>query len=418
MDPELIEYFNEIDSMLSTKEEPVDIFLVSDKFNITIQQSKYLLNNFITQEELLKQYNVIFSADILEGEKVKTLIIPSFSHKLREVLQLKEDLLNFGVFAIYRIEQVNLLNDYSVFCQSNKIIREIEVIKKVEDKQDFRNPYSVKKPIVTGVTSNMVPNKVVNNAPMFGRTTANISGANSIFSKMCSNKLSMMKNDTIDEKSSKETLDHTTEINNEFSSNIDDTIGGFGSLKRKNINDEESKLTKTKLDTTKLSNLTSLAEINTNDPYNASYDIAVEGEMIDSNGRRKIKKVRRIKKTYHTRDENGCLKTVEEWMDEEYWTEDIYSVKPARREPVTKSNEAKKKAKIEQAKEQKKTKEKEKEKVKVKVKEEEKEKDKDKSKEKNKDKSKDKESKNKNKGGRKPAKKKNPQQSLFSFMIK
>jgi len=50
--------------------------------------------------------------------------------------------------------------------------------------------------------------------------------------------------------------------------------------------------------------------------------------MVDSTGRRKVRKVRKVKKTNNFIDEKGYMRTVDEWVEEEYWVEEAYSVKP------------------------------------------------------------------------------------------
>ena len=151
MDPRLLEHFREITNILKNREEPVDVFLISEKFKISIKQAKLLLNNFISQKNLLSEYNVIFSAEIISENKLKTVLVPSFSHKLKEIMALKDNLIHLGVFAVYKKEQVNLLKDYSVFVHENRKFLQTEIIE-ISQQQNAN----------TGNSSNLAKNNVNN----------------------------------------------------------------------------------------------------------------------------------------------------------------------------------------------------------------------------------------------------------------
>jgi hypothetical protein len=139
MDPRLLEHFNEITNILKNREEPVDIFLISEKFKISIKQAKLLLNNFISQKNLLAEYNVIFSAEILEENKLKTVLVPSFSPKLKEIIGLRDNLVHLGVFAVYKKEQVNLLKDYSVFVHEYKKVVQTEITQQEKENRNIQS---------------------------------------------------------------------------------------------------------------------------------------------------------------------------------------------------------------------------------------------------------------------------------------
>jgi hypothetical protein len=370
MNTRLIENFKEITNLLNNRSEPVDVFLISEKLNMSVQQAKSLLNCFIAQNELLKEYNVIFSADILEGHKVKTLLIPSFSPKIKEVLQLKEGLLNFGVFAIYKTEQVNLLNDYSVFCHENKIIKEINVSQKIEVQKAKKNETIP----ITNITSSVKTSNPVNsvNIPVNNKTTTvksnnSVSSTNSNLSKMFTNKVSVTKNETIAEKNDNNSVSFEllNELSNEANSRVSNTDqfgeenyydGGVSTidkiyatttyqvhsdtgsgLKRKNVREDEAKPSKVKKDVSTINyNTISEVEIEEEKPkidaqpnkHPVTTSLPQESiEMVDSTGRRKVRKVRKVKKTNNFIDEKGYMRTVDEWVDEEYWVEEAYSVK-------------------------------------------------------------------------------------------
>lgn len=163
MDPRLLEHFREITNILKNREEPVDVFLISEKFKISIKQAKLLLNNFISQKNLLAEYNLIFSAEIISENKLKTVLVPSFSPKLKEIMALKDNLIHLGVFAVYKKEQVNLLKDYSVFVHENRKFLQTEIIE-ISQQQNAN----------TGNSSNLAKNNVNNTS------NNNITSINSI----------------------------------------------------------------------------------------------------------------------------------------------------------------------------------------------------------------------------------------------
>jgi len=130
MNSNYLEHFKQIQNILKNKQEPVNIIQLSKKLSLSIPESRVVLNLFSTQGNIFNDYIVIFSAEIIEEDKIKTIILPSFSTKLADIIDYDSyKLLNFGVFAICRKESNFLLKDFSVFCYENDIIENIKMIK-------------------------------------------------------------------------------------------------------------------------------------------------------------------------------------------------------------------------------------------------------------------------------------------------
>jgi hypothetical protein len=123
-----------------------------------------VLNLFSTQGNILNDYIVIFSAEIIEDDKIKTIILPSFSNKLSDIIDYDAyKLLNFGVFAICRKESNFLLKDFSVFCYENDIIENIKINKvgKKEHKPSTSSlPPTLKNSNQTNGDKNNLQNKI------------------------------------------------------------------------------------------------------------------------------------------------------------------------------------------------------------------------------------------------------------------
>jgi len=145
MDFQIIEHFKQISTLLKSRQEPVTIFQISKILHLSVSDSQYILNCFISQGNNLKEYIVIFSAEILEENKIKTVFIPSYSPKLNDILGGSiHKLLVFGVFAILKKVKDFELKDYSVFCYENEIIENIKVNKIIKQEKNSSSSNSTK----------------------------------------------------------------------------------------------------------------------------------------------------------------------------------------------------------------------------------------------------------------------------------
>lgn len=345
-DNQLLEHFKQIQNTLKNREEPVDIYKFAQKSNISIKQSKLLLNSFIEQTNALNDYIVIFSAQIITENKIKNIYFPSFSEKSEGVLS-SDNLLDFGVFAIYRKDKEFMLNDFSVFCHDNISVPNI-TLKSLDRKENkliangsHNSSNFSKKPAQT-VTSN----------PAAGN---NIKQSNHSSSSVTTNKLTNQKNENKLAKAfnNKVSISNPTEVKVYFEE-VDNTCGkikvdDYGEesyyggppvkreaatepgiqTKRKFVEDpelEQSLQSKKKKDLVNLgektvksegsNNVSGTSSINSNASINNNKNMQNEPPN-------KIKKTRRVKKTNTYIDEQtGYMRTVDEWEEEEYWTDE------------------------------------------------------------------------------------------------
>ena len=80
MNSNYLEHFKQIQNILKNRQEPVNVFQLSKKLSLSIPDCRVVLNLFSTQGNILNDYIVIFSAEIIEDDKIKTIILPSFSN--------------------------------------------------------------------------------------------------------------------------------------------------------------------------------------------------------------------------------------------------------------------------------------------------------------------------------------------------
>jgi hypothetical protein len=383
MDSKLLEHFNQITNILKNRQEPVNIFQISKKFNLSIPQSRLLLNHFSTQGNILNDYIIIFSAEILQENKIKTILFPSYSTKLHEIVEENSNnLLDFGVYAICKKDENFMLNDYSIFHHENEIVENIQIQKLTKKFNDGVNVNLVKKAksenkaVLKGSTNTNTNNNNINisvnninNKVIQAKSTGKIQTAFNKNNKNINNNhnnnnnnnnlpVESIKAEYVE--SNNNINNNNKDIKNEEECYYDNNTSMFGNSSSNNtkvkINYHKSKDTpnnilpepskrkrsndtiEEKFVTKKKNEIKSSDSINTNTNTNMmpidnneevehnitptpTNDIKVPEENID-NGPRKIKKVKKVKKTKTYLDEKGWLHTIDEWEDEEYWSDE------------------------------------------------------------------------------------------------
>jgi hypothetical protein len=407
MDPRLLEHFKEIHNILNNREEPIDIFSISNLFKITVNQAKILLNTFISQGNLLTDFITIFSAEIIFEDKIKTVLVPSYSNKLLEILNLKDNLLSFGVYAILRKEHTGILSDLSLLCHENGLIKNICVNVRENNEKSSNDKVKIENNKTNQIKGNNSTTKdnplLKNNIPIvksqghINKNNQSINKANakseSSLAKAFNNQIKISKekkNSFSSDEYGEENYYQSITTKNENGPSISSDLP---LASKRKIEPAPSTKSKTKLSKDKKihsqspsdsesdysdlnerkkfannrGNLCEIQESNENledhvkQPNNEEFDIEVNLDAhidayvdsktvenvvmtgnVDSisnesnkniinsaneNLPKKIKKIRRVRKT-NTYFDNGYMRTVDEWEDEEYWTDEKVKIIP------------------------------------------------------------------------------------------
>ena len=179
----LLQSFKEITNTLNNLENPVNIYDYAHEKNITINQSRYILNSYISKINDINNYFIIFRAEILEfdnlfsRQKIILKFLPSTSQELENITNLNPNqILDFGVFSIMLKKPEFVLNNYSVFSHEMRSVKNLNF----EEYPKINDNFSKNK--LTGIENNF------NNAISFDKKNASEKTSKNVSTTITTNK--------------------------------------------------------------------------------------------------------------------------------------------------------------------------------------------------------------------------------------
>ncbi len=377
-----LEQFKQIDNTLKNREEPITIFTIERDFEeFTIDKARELLSAYVSQDCVLNSLDILFTAEIIEFNRIKTLFIESKNQEMLEkVLTMGDDLIDFNVFAVCKKGSLDQMEcddnnknekDYWKFSYKNKVVKNIEVTTLSKDNFVGSVDNSKLKNGINSNNNNSAISKTAKNNSNFSKQnvdTKNSKYVNTNLSNDLNSNLSIngKKNATkpnpnpktisntntnTKDKVKSETLSNSNTSNNntpnvtpnitpdiKIESNSNLTPGEDGEFhydggvsintvaagKRKRDNDEDC------YTGDKKNKNTPAISVGKSSANSKNSDIKMESDSeisnISSNESKtvpkKVRKTRRIKKTNTYLDDKGYMRTIDEWEDEEYWTDE------------------------------------------------------------------------------------------------
>jgi hypothetical protein len=279
MENDLLNIFSEIQAILKFIEKPLTARQISKKFNLSALETRELLDRFIQQGDTLQQYLFVFTADVKTNKGLESMLIPSYSEQLEDVIN-DPGLLDLSVYAVWRKLPIV---DYSCLYNEPEIMNILEVGKSglsapvkqfgnISLKEQKKPPHKE----VIEFKSNIQEVKGEEGEYYYGEPVKQ--AANNI--ETCNTNLA--KTDSVEPDMPYQSIQTKIDIEQK-------------GKKRKTSEDSSSE----------------------------SVSLKRRKESDSSSGEpKKVLKTKKVKQTKSYVDEKGYLHTIDEWVDEEYWAEE------------------------------------------------------------------------------------------------
>lgn len=274
----LIEKMNKISEMIA-ETNIVTVNDLSETFNTSKIETTYFLNEFLVQTANFgNKYIIFFKAELASPKSIEIKIIPSYSPELESIIDNK-DIVSFGVFAITKKRDDFKMNDYTALCGKIEFISRYDLEKVEEIKKEITPKEEGSEKIEETQKNKSQPVKKEPN--------------NTQLSQKYNTKLNIIK-DNEDE----------------------NYYGGYKPQtkpKATHIQPNPQKKSRS-------SSRESVVNINSDKPFGLEdrMEIDTEPQIIP----KKVKKIRKVKKTQTYMNESGYMVTKDEWVDEEYFSDE------------------------------------------------------------------------------------------------
>ena len=271
----LIEKMNKISEIIA-ETNIVTINDLSEAFNISKIETTYLLNEFLVQTTNFgNKYIIFFKAEIVSPNSIEIKIIPSYSPELESIID-NQDVVSFGVFAITKKRDDFKMNDYTALCGKIEFISRYDLEKVETIKKEIipKEEESEKEEEVQKIKSQPVTKKPNNT------------------------QLSQKYNTTL----------------NIINDNEDENYyGGY----KPQTKPKASHIDQPK---SRSSSRDRVVNINSDKPFESEDKMEIDSEpqIIP----KKVKKIRKVQKTKTYMNESGYMVTKDEWVDEEYFSDE------------------------------------------------------------------------------------------------
>jgi hypothetical protein len=283
MENDLLNLFSEINMLLKHIEKPLTIHQISKKFNLSLIETRSLLDKFIEQGDTLQKYLFIFSADLKTASGLETLLIPSYSEQLDKVLN-DNNLLDLSIYAIWRKLPIV---DYSCLYNEPEIIPLLDVKKNINTNGFTKQFNGIK------IKETDSPKPVLEFKPHNQETK---------------------ESDEFYYEAPLKSASNITDVKTTNTNNINTNLN--------KSNTTEGKDNEPAYETIK-ANITLESKKRKASQDSSSESVSLKRRREDtSNEKKKILKTRKVKKTKTYVDEKGYLNTIDEWENEEYWSDE------------------------------------------------------------------------------------------------
>ena len=362
MEVDFLENFIFLENLLR-KNEILTVKKLVKFLNRSYDYSKQILHEFFISRKNMDNFIIIFQVELLENSCLKTFLIPSYSQLLSSVLNNLE-IIDFSVFSIFNKEKNFELKDLSVFYDENDIqinffndgtsFENLNscVLKNanIQNNEKDLNHIQLTQPPEQNIT---IPTTTKNNTQTSSKPTSkNIEKPKkSTKSKKLQDKIifPIVTKPSMDDRSTKNVINTIVSRYEEVGSNSvgkEKVLSHFETnlnIKDQNQSEEDEELfydgkleTSIKEDPSmnvKRKASPGLEDLN---EKRKKDEIKMKNEqqsfekgqssMNSLNEKNQVKKIRKVKKTTYAKDEKGYLHCIDEYVDEEYWSDELKQV--------------------------------------------------------------------------------------------
>jgi len=357
MEADYLKYFKTLENSIQNHD-----FLTIKKLSSIIDKnflfSKQLLYEYIISRKALDNLIIFFVVQINDNNCLKNILVPSYSQVLDSLLNNFE-VFDLYVFAVFKKETDLDFKDFSVFIEQNDI-----QINFVNDGSAFIKPVNNitlhTESIPTKINGNMShsnvpatsvvkedpqPNSIkpilktkdkIQNTNVTKTTQEKIAFPSTSQQNNVPKTAVIKTNSTYEEV---ENLNHKEKVLSNFENN-------FKLNEEDHCQEEEyfygGKLTVNSKSQPEVTTVSNKRKASPNPEEKSEKrkkeEVKPRAESSDSennnnsnNGKNKVKKIRKVLKTTYAQDEKGYLNSIDEYVDEEYWSDEL---KPAPKKVV------------------------------------------------------------------------------------
>ena len=323
----------------------------------TYEYSKQILYEFFISRKNFDNLVIIFQIELIDDSCLKTLLVPSYSQLLSSILNNLE-ILDFSVYSNFKKDKDFELQDLSVYFDENDI--QINFVNKgtsfdltissstsITDTQNGGK--EVKPKLIKEVSSENKINPSINThneseCIIKPHTKTKEKITNSNLSKKQQDKITFptkaKQQDSMNKSSILKTITSYEEVgsNSISKEKILSSFENNFNIKDENQIEEEEYFYDGKIEANLIEDSFAIVKRKASPGLEDQYDkrkkedLKTKNETIfgepdklynPQNEKQKIKKFRKVKKTNYAKDENGYLHSIDEYVDEEYWSDEI-----------------------------------------------------------------------------------------------
>ena len=322
----------------------ITVYSIIKCFNVSYIEAIILLNQYVLNESDLSNYAIFFLCETVDdtGKNYSKKIISSCDKDVNQILEDTKHTLSYGVFAICNLSEYYLMDDYTPFIGENELITRF----------DFSSvPQNYFSSLNEPKDNNNKKESKVKEKPITKKEKEKGKSKSKSKSK---EKKQTKKSIIISEKEEENYFGNfqppKKAKTDKDKINLGDGVKEPLKRKKKYADDVEKhhKKSKFKEDEDKKSNISSDINLEDIKEENKDEDIQMKdctSEDKSKNEPKKVKKIRKVKKTRTYFNEEGYMVTKDEEVEEEYWSDEKPEKKVVKHDYVSHDNKNNKKKK-------------------------------------------------------------------------
>ena len=298
----------------------ITVYSIIKCFNVSFIEAVILLNQYVLNESDLSNYAIFFLCEIVDdtGTCYSKKIISSCDPNVNKILEDTKHTLSYGVFAICNLNEYYLMENYSPFVGENELITRFDFSQVPQNYFSSLNEPENNNPKI----ESKVKNKSVTKQEKEKQKEKE---------KEKGKKQITKKQNIISEKEEENYFGNFQPAKKAKTDKDKINLGGGkDNLKSKKSDDEKSekdekhfKKNKNKEDNNKKHNNKSEINLGAIKEENKDEDVQMKDYSEESkNEPKKIKKIRKVKKTKTFFNEDGYMVTKDVESEEEYWSDE------------------------------------------------------------------------------------------------
>jgi hypothetical protein len=357
MEADYLKYFKTLEISIQNH-EILTIKKLSSIIDKNFLFSKQLLYEYIISRKALDNLIIFFVVQINDNNCLKSILVPSYSQVLDSLLNNFEvfdlyvyavfkketdfDFKDFSVFIEQNDIQINFINDGSAFIKtvSNITLNNETIPTKINGNTTQPNA-----PVTSVVKEDPQPKvikPILKTKDKIHTTNVTKTTQEKIVFPSSSQQINIPKTAVIKTNSNYEeveSLDHKEKVLLNFENNFKLNEEDHGQEEEYFYGGKVTINSKSQPEVTSISNKRKASpNPDEKNEKRKKEEVKPRAESSDSennnnsnNGKNKVKKIRKVLKTTYAQDEKGYLNSIDEYVDEEYWSDEL---KPAPKKVV------------------------------------------------------------------------------------